>query len=149
MTLTDPGGNAVTLPNPAMNPQGAPATCNSTLQPSCIFELQYTLPASPTAGVWIIRVDAAEGVEGTVTDFGVATFTVVVPQPSLTIIKTSRVVSDPVSASFPKRIPQSVVEYEITTTNSGPGTVDANTLEITDAIPANAAMYVARRRAIP
>ena len=42
-----------------------------------------------------------------------------------------------------KRIPQSVVRYDITVTNSGPGTVDANTLVITDPIPANTAMYVA------
>ena len=36
-----------------------------------------------------------------------------------------------------------VVRYEITVTNSGPGTVDAGTLVITDPIPANSIMYVA------
>jgi uncharacterized repeat protein (TIGR01451 family) len=35
-----------------------------------------------------------------------------------------------------------VVRYDVTVTNSGPGTVDAGTLTITDPIPADAAMYV-------
>ena len=36
-----------------------------------------------------------------------------------------------------------MVRYDVTVTNSGPGSVDANTLVITDPIPANTAMYVA------
>jgi len=63
------------------------------------------------------------------------------PQPSITVLKTSSVVSAPY-AGPPKRIPLSVVQYDITVTNSGPGTVDSNTLVITDPIPANSAMYV-------
>ncbi len=38
----------------------------------------------------------------------------------------------------PKRIPLAVVRYDVTVTNSGPGTVDAGTLVITDPIPADA-----------
>ena len=54
---------------------------------------------------------------------------------------SSTVVSAP-HPGAPKRIPLSVVQYEITVTNSGPGPVDANTLVITVPIPADAAMYV-------
>jgi uncharacterized repeat protein (TIGR01451 family) len=48
-----------------------------------------------------------------------------------------------VNASNPKRIPLAVVQYEISVTNSGPGTVDSNTLVITDPLPTATAMYVA------
>jgi uncharacterized repeat protein (TIGR01451 family) len=124
-----------------MTAQGAPATCNSTTAAVCIFEYAFTVPASPTVGSWTARVTAHEGVEG-VTDLGVGTFQVVVPQPALTIVKSSTIISDPVNAANPKRIPNAIVGYEITVTNSGPGTVDSNTLVITDAIPTGTVMYV-------
>jgi uncharacterized repeat protein (TIGR01451 family) len=126
-----------------MTAQGAPATCNSTSAATCIYQYQYTVPASPSLGSWTVRVTGYEGVEG-VTDLGIGSFTVVIPQPSLTILKASTVISDPVNlTSNPKRIPGSVVRYDVTVTNSGPGTVDAGTLVITDPVPANTAMYVA------
>jgi uncharacterized repeat protein (TIGR01451 family) len=70
------------------------------------------------------------------------------PQPSITMVKSSVLLSSPVAGNL-KRIPQSVVRYDITVTNGGPGTVDANTLVITDAIPANTVMYVATTPADP
>jgi uncharacterized repeat protein (TIGR01451 family) len=142
ITIIDPS-NVTQVSNVLMAAQGAPATCNSTTAASCIFQYQYPVPASPSLGGWTIRITANEGTEGTVTDLGVGGFTVVIPQPSLTILKTSTVLSDPVnSAVNPRRIPNAVVRYDITVTNSGPGTVDAGTLVLTDAIPANSAMYV-------
>jgi uncharacterized repeat protein (TIGR01451 family) len=127
-----------------MTAQGAPATCNSTSAASCVFQYPYTLPASPTLGGWTIRVTGFEGTEGTVTDLGVGNFQVVIPQPSLTVLKTSTILSDPVNNAInPKRIPNAVVRYEISVTNSGPGTVDAGTLVITDPIPADSILYVA------
>jgi hypothetical protein len=142
VTIIDPS-NATVVNNQPMTAQGAPATCASTSAASCIFQTQFNLPASPTLGAWTIRVTANEGVEGTVTDLGVGSFTVVIPQPSLTVLKISRVLSDPVNnTSNPKRIPQAIVQYEVTVANSGPGTVDSGTLVITDPIPADAAMYV-------
>ncbi len=62
--------------------------------------------------------------------------------PSLTVLKTSTVLSDPSGSATPKRIPQAVVRYDIIVTNSGPGMVDANTLVITDPVPANSVLYV-------
>jgi hypothetical protein len=143
ITLIDPA-NVTQVNNQLMTAQGAPATCNSTSAASCVFQYQYTLPASPSLGGWTVRITANEGTEGTVTDVGVGNFTVVIPQPSLTILKTSTVLSDPVNnTTNPKRIPLAVVRYDVTVTNSGPGTVDAGTLVITDPIPVDAAMYVA------
>ncbi|HEV7609786.1 MAG TPA: hypothetical protein VGO61_20795 [Steroidobacteraceae bacterium] len=142
ITIIDPA-NVTQVNNQLMTAQGAPATCNSLTASTCIFQYQYTVPASPSLGGWTVRVTGNEGVEGTVTDLGVGSFTVVIPQPSLTILKTSTVLSDPVNnTTNPKRIPQAVVRYDVTVTNSGPGTVDASTLEISDPIPANSAMYV-------
>jgi len=128
--------------NQLMTAQGAPATCNSQSAASCIFQYQYNLPASPALGGWTVRVTGNEGTEGTVFDLGVGNFQVALPQPSITMVKSSTVLSAPYAGS-PKRIPLSVVQYDITVTNSGPGTVDSNTLVITDPIPADSSMYVA------
>jgi trimeric autotransporter adhesin len=143
ITLIDPA-NVTQVSNVAMTAQGAPATCNSTAAATCIFQYAYTLPASPSLGGWTVRITASEGTEGTVTDLGVGSFTVAIPQPTMTMVKTSTVLSDPVNnTTNPKRIPLSIVRYDITLTNSGPGTVDAGTLVLTDPVPANSALYVA------
>jgi uncharacterized repeat protein (TIGR01451 family) len=64
-------------------------------------------------------------------------------RPSLTIVKSSSVLSDPANGtSNPKRIPGSVVLYTVSLTNSGTGTVDGSTLVITDALPANTSACV-------
>jgi len=63
--------------------------------------------------------------------------------PTLVVQKTSQVLTDPVNlGANPKRIPGSVVEYAVTVTNTGPGTVDASTLAISDPLPANSHLYV-------
>jgi len=143
LTLTNPAGAAVT-PVPTLVAQSAPATCNSPTAASCIYEAQYVVPnAAASVGNWVVRVTANEGVEGTVSDFAVGSFSVVIPQPSLTVLKSSQVLSDPTGGANPKRIPNAVVLYQVTVTNSGPGTVDAGTLVISDPIPANSSMYVA------
>ena len=142
VTIIDPA-NVTQVSSVAMTAQGAPATCNSTAAATCIFQYAYTVPASPSLGGWTVRVTASEGTEGTVTDLGVGSFTVAIPQPTITMVKTSTVLSDPFNnATNPKRIPNAVVRYDITMTNSGPGTIDSGTLVLTDAVPANSAMYV-------
>jgi len=77
--------------------------------------------------------------------------TTVVPlSPALVVAKVSRVLSDPVNGTTnPKRIPGSIVEYSITVTNTGPGTVDASTLAITDPVPANTQLYVSTASGSP
>ncbi len=145
ISISNPSGTVV-LPSTAMpvvqGGSGSPAACSSTSSALCTFEYAFTLPANAPEGGWTVNVTAREGVENLVSDLGVGSFVVAIPRPSLTILKISRVISDPVSSTNPKRIPQAVVEYEIQATNSGPGPVDANTLEITDSIPADAVMYV-------
>jgi uncharacterized repeat protein (TIGR01451 family) len=100
------------------------------------------LSSTAPAGWWTARVTGYEGVEG-VEDTGVGTFQVAIPQPALTVLKTSTVLSDPVNLAVnPRRIPGAVVRYDISVTNSGPGIVDAGTLVLTDAIPGNSSLYV-------
>ena len=142
VSIIDAAG-ATQVPNAAMTAQ-LPSGCASTSSATCVFQYQYTVPAAPAMGGWTIRVTANEGVEGVV-DVGVAGFIVAPAMPSITMLKSSTVLSDPTPTGItvPKRIPGAIVRYDIVVTNSGPGVVDAGTLVITDPIPANSAMYVA------
>ena len=95
--IIDPA-NVTQVNNQPMTAQGAPATCNSHHARHLYFPV-------PVRRAGIARRSASgpfaspaiEGVEGTVTDLGIGRFTVVIPQPSLTILKTSTVLSDPVN----------------------------------------------------
>ena len=64
--------------------------------------------------------------------------------PILAVTKSVASVSDPVNGSSnPFSIPGATVRYDIVVANSGTGTVDADTLVITDAVPAGLALRVA------
>jgi uncharacterized repeat protein (TIGR01451 family) len=56
---------------------------------------------------------------------------------TLTVTKTSVVLSDGVSVSNPKAIPGAIVRYTITVANTGTQTVTANSIIIQDPLPAN------------
>lgn len=63
--------------------------------------------------------------------------------PVLQVIKLKQIVSDPVNGIIdPKAIPGAIVEYDVTVTNFGPGTVDADSLVITDPLAIGLALYV-------
>jgi uncharacterized repeat protein (TIGR01451 family) len=69
-----------------------------------------------------------------------ATLTVLTP---LTLVKSSAAFSDPFNGTTnPKRIPGAFVTYTIVAGNPGSGTVDANTVFVFDAVPANTDLYV-------
>jgi uncharacterized repeat protein (TIGR01451 family) len=108
------------------------------------YEYSYAVPANAALGGWTTRIVATEGAEAApVTDLGVGSFTVYLPLPTLVISKTSQVISDPFrGVTNPLRIPGSVQLYTILARNTGPGTVDSNTLVITDPIGADSALYV-------
>jgi uncharacterized repeat protein (TIGR01451 family) len=68
--------------------------------------------------------------------------TTVVP-PVLTLLKSSSVLSDPLNGTTnPKAIPGSVITYTVTAGNNGSGTADSGSTYVTDAIPANAELFV-------
>jgi uncharacterized repeat protein (TIGR01451 family) len=63
-------------------------------------------------------------------------------EPSLTFLKSVAIYWDPVNLFVnPKFIPGAIAEYTLFASNSG-GPADANTIFVTDPIPANTALYV-------
>ena len=55
---------------------------------------------------------------------------------TLTLVKTSSVISDPVNGTInPKMIPGAIVQYSILVSNTGPTAVDSNTVLLIDALP--------------
>lgn len=63
--------------------------------------------------------------------------------PSLSIVKASSIVSDPLNnAVNPKFIPGATVRYTVGATNSTAGTVDNNTTIFTDAVPSGMQLFV-------
>lgn len=67
---------------------------------------------------------------------------ITVVAPDLLVMKTVTTFSDPTGGANPKAIPGAVIIYTIQVTNQGPGSVDADTIKITDAIPAGTKLYV-------
>lgn len=137
-------GANLTILDPSSTPLSNVAMIQQIPDPSAatrIYEYAFLVPNNAPAGVWTASVVAREGTENTVTDLGIGTFTVVVP--ALSIRKLSSVVSDPVNATNPKRIPGSVLLYTISVTNMGQGSIDASSLIITDPLPADVELCVA------
>jgi uncharacterized repeat protein (TIGR01451 family) len=63
--------------------------------------------------------------------------------PSLLIVKAVQPYSDPINGTTsPKAIPGAFMDYTILITNTGFGTVDNNTMVITDPLPANTELFV-------
>ncbi len=63
--------------------------------------------------------------------------------PALLVMKATFTLEDPVNGTTdPKAIPGATERYLVEVTNSGPGTVDADTMFISDPIPANMALQV-------
>ncbi len=64
--------------------------------------------------------------------------------PNLTVVKAVTTLEDPISGTVsPKAIPGATLRYLIVITNSGSGEVDADTLVVTDPLPANMLLRVA------
>jgi len=152
-TVTDPFGSAdiasaniqIDDPNlvtkvPITTSMGTPVASNAS---SKTFEYAY-LPVPPAAsGFWNTTVLAQEGLvsEGTPTDTGVGTFKV---EPSLMLVKSAVAVWDPINLGVsPKIIPGSEMIYTLNLQNSSYGSVDSNSLVLTDTIPANMVMCAA------
>jgi len=107
-----------------------------------IYEYAYTIPSSGPSGTWTATAIAREGSEGTVSDSGSTAFGVAL-LPSITVVKSALIESDPINGSTnPKAIPGAVLIYSITVMNSGLGTADSSSIYITDPIPANTTMSV-------
>lgn len=151
-TASDPFGSAditsvdftVTAPTAAqvftanVTTQSTPAPADTS---TAVIETAYTIPAAPAPdGVWAVDYIANEGTEGTVTASDSLTFGV--GTPLLSVKKTASTDYDPVNnTNMPKAITNSRVEYTVEVSNSGYGSVDDNTIFITDVLPSAQATF--------
>ena len=87
-----------------------------------------------------LALDQADPVPGNDADSVIVTIS---PSPEIETIKSVQTLSDPVNGSSnPKAIPGAVVQYTITSSNSGFAVTDTDSVIITDSIPANTEMFV-------
>jgi len=113
------------------------------------FSFTVPTPGGVAAGS---RLTATARLGGNTSEF--SAFVIVAGFPAYTVVKTSSAISDPARCTTPgdsasctpagsqKRIPGAVVEYQVITSNSG-GAADADSIVVTDAIPANTSFRVA------
>ncbi|WP_157671853.1 DUF11 domain-containing protein [Desulfuromonas soudanensis] len=109
ITLTDSLGTAQVSAQPM-------TVYADSLAATKTYEFIYTLPIDAPLGNWSIRVDADEGTEGAVADYGIGTLEVVMPLPNLTLVK---------SADRARVNSGDVITYTIVSSNSGPGAATA------------------------
>ena len=109
-----------------------------------IFTRSYNLPAGGRHSNFQLRFRMTDG-SGSIWDFwhidDVCFNQNIIP--SLLVSKLAQTLSDPVNGtSNPKAIPGGVVQYTLGVSNQGLGVVDADSLVITDPLPAGMALYV-------
>lgn len=107
---------------------------------SCTVTVNVT---SSAAGVYLNNTGGVTTSNAGTGASASATLTVQLPLPSLSVMKMVAVVSDPLNGtSNPKSIPGALSAYTIRVTNSGAGSVDSNTLIVTDPLPVEVALFV-------
>jgi hypothetical protein len=118
--------------------QGAGITIPSMANGSVVtFTVNAQLVNNPTGTLTNTATITSNGQTASASDADTIVY------PSLVNVKSSTAVSDPYNGTTnPKRIPGGAVRYDVTVTNTGPGTVNSNTFFIYDAIPANTDLYV-------
>ena len=109
-------------------------------QATCAISVDVT---SATAGVYNNLQANVSGVSLNLVNNASATLTVTGLMPSLSLLKFASLISDPINNGVnPKAIPGAILAYTVRLTNSGPGTVDANSVVINDPLPAEVDLFV-------
>ncbi len=117
---------------------------NGNGQAGQIFLRSYNLPAAGRHANFRLRFRQTGG-SGGGDDYWHADDVcfVQLPFPALLVSKFSQTLSDPMNGgSNPKAIPGATMLYTINVANQGGGAVDANSLVVTDPLPANMALFV-------
>lgn len=116
-------------------PLGAPGSCTITVDVTATAVGTHNNTTSGASGQF---AGVAVG-PGAVSNTAALT----VEGASLVLVKTSTVTEDPLNGSLdPKRIPGAFVEYSVLVNNTGLGAVDADTVDLIDAVPAGVGLYV-------
>jgi uncharacterized repeat protein (TIGR01451 family) len=125
------------------NGDGDPNTADISPSASATILIAYYVPVGVGAG------DNASIVTTAASDFQpLATSSItdminIILRPMLEISKVVSTVEDPINITTnPKAIPGSEVLYTVTVENQGSGTVDADSIEITDAVPNDGCLIV-------
>ncbi len=130
LTLIDPNSTSVVTNAPMT--EVAPLA-SSPPAASKTYEYPYAIPNGPD-GTWTALVTAYEGTEGTISDLGMGTF--LMGLPNIVISKSVATLSNPVEGSTNAHaIPDAVMQYDVVVTNTGIGPADLNSVEITDLLP--------------
>ncbi|MDH4107220.1 MAG: hypothetical protein OEW35_02795 [Gammaproteobacteria bacterium] len=103
----------------------------------------YAIPGSVADGdSAAVVVTAASDYEPLAAASVTDTISVRLP-PELVVMKQVATVADPINAgNNPKAIPGSEMEYLLSVTNEGPGTVDSDAFVVTDAVPSGGCLVV-------
>lgn len=109
-----------------------------------IFSRTYAMPVAAKHTNFRLRLRMQNGSGGNFDHWHVddVCLVAIANLPSISMQKTSSVLSDGINTINPKRIPGAIVEYDVIATNSGIGSTDNNTVIISDVIPANTSLYV-------
>ncbi len=141
--------NGVAAADPSLaNGPGLPVWTNLNLPPASNTIISFKALVSNTVANGVYRNSVTATANAGAVQFPnpgpTAPVTVQTARPSLTMLKTVSIFSDPVNgATNPNAaIPGSVMEYAIVVTNGGNGSPDADSIVIDDAIPANTELFV-------
>jgi uncharacterized repeat protein (TIGR01451 family) len=172
VTLTNPNTTAITgaaftdtYPANVVNfaIPNASSSCGGTLTAAAgggsLALSGGTIPASGSCSVSVRVTSATSNLSGYINTLAIGAVTssnagsnaaaasatlIVNPlYPQLNLVKQVSVYSDPINnLTNPKAIPGATMTYVVRVTNTGPGTVDAGTLKISDQLPAEVDLYV-------
>lgn len=143
----DPAGDLPDLGAGVWDLGDVPAGALFTLTLYCTITVQTPISVTNTASIADfanpdIDVSASSNIATTVSPVEI------LPLPSLTVLKTSTVVWDPINGfDHPKRIPSACIRYTVQVQNTGPGS--AETMEIRDTLPAGLTLYLGDPFALP
>jgi uncharacterized repeat protein (TIGR01451 family) len=138
----------LTAPNRAVFRVGtlANGTAGGSLAPGESTSVRFRVQVNPSTNGQIITNTATINYSSqTLGTAYIADKSVTIPVVSLPLLthqKTVQVTSDPVNGTTnPKNIPGAESLYTLSVSNTGLGSVDTGTLSLTDAVPANSALF--------
>ncbi|MCY0966714.1 hypothetical protein [Parathalassolituus penaei] len=127
ITVIDPNGNYL-LNNTAMSPTYSSGAIS-------VFEMATPVQTGTTKGIWKVIFNTREGYENIVTASNTLNIRVT-GRPIMSVQKTNVVLNDPINGTNnPKAIPGAEVLYTLNVRNVGEGTIDTNSVTLSDTIP--------------